>query len=83
MRVRLKIRNKERCGNMKVFETTYSIGGIATGGFFKSIVVAHRQENVKGLLNEQHGEDANLYVEESDIDVYVYQHEQVLTTISA
>lgn len=69
---------------MKVFEATYAMGCIATGGFFKSLVVARRQENVKGLLNEPHGEDvSSLNVEETDIESYIYQHEQVLTTISA
>ncbi|MBM7715363.1 hypothetical protein JOC94_002350 [Bacillus thermophilus] len=69
---------------MKVFEAIYSMGGIATGGFFRSLVVAHTQKNVRGLLNEQHDEDvSNLRIEESDIDASVYPHEQVLTTIFA
>lgn len=69
---------------MKAFEATYGMGGIATGGFFKSLVIAHKQENVRGLLNEQHGEDiSNLQVEESDIDSGIYSKEAVLTTISA
>lgn len=69
---------------MKAFEATYCMGVVTTGGFFKSLVVTHKKENVRGLLNEQHDEDVfNLRVEESDIDTSIYPHEQVLTTIFA
>ena len=69
---------------MKVYEATYSMGGIATGGFFKSLVVVRKKANVKGLLTEAHGKDiSNLSVVLSDVDAYVYDKEKVLTTISA
>lgn len=67
---------------MKVFEVIYSMGGIAIGGFFKSIVVTHDSRNIKGLLNEVHEEEVlDLYVEESEYTSDC-KHEQVLTTIN-
>jgi hypothetical protein len=65
---------------MKTFVATYSMGGIATGGFFKSIVAAYKKENVKGLLNEMQGEDvSNLYIEIRN-NKSTCKFEQVLAT---
>lgn len=78
------INQKNYVNSFKVYRTTYTMGGIATGGFFESLVVASRKENIKGLLNETHDESvSNLKIEESDIDPSFYRYEEVLTTVFA
>ncbi|GIO36903.1 hypothetical protein J41TS12_17640 [Paenibacillus antibioticophila] len=42
---------------MTVYEAIYGMGGIATGGYFKSLVAADSKENVTGLLCEEHDEE--------------------------
>jgi hypothetical protein len=67
---------------MRVYEVTYSMGCIATGGFFRSSVAARKPENIKGLLTETHGDEIyNLWIRETTNSSYEY--EQVLTTVGA
>lgn len=69
---------------MNIYVVTYSMGGIATGGFFKSSVIARKPENIKGLLSETHGEDiSNLFIRETETANSTYENEQVLTTVDA
>lgn len=64
---------------MRLYEATYSMGCIATGGYFKSLVVADQTGDVKRVLNETHDEDvSNLHVAAGESTEHTY--EQVLTT---
>lgn len=66
---------------MQDFEVTYSMGCIATGGFFRSMVAARQIENIKGLLTEAHGEEiCNLWVRKSSDSNQEY--EEVMTTVN-
>lgn len=68
---------------MLKYEAQYSMGGIATGGYFKSEVVANKAANVKGLLTETHGEEiTNLYIEIVERSSN-YKRERVISTINA
>ncbi len=69
---------------MKVFEATYAMGDIATGGYFKSFVVANEKSEVKRLLNETLSEDVSGLVGVGTEGCYVLsKHAQVLTTSRA
>lgn len=52
---------------MKVFNAIYGMGGIATGGYYESLVAADKKDNVAGLLCEEHDEEVLMSsVEETD-----------------
>lgn len=80
--IRYKMRHSE-VKVMKEFEALYSMGGIAYGGYFKSVVVAHNASNVKGLLNETHGEEVKICCIEETKNSSDCKHEQVVSTIEA
>lgn len=65
---------------MRIYEAIYGMGGMATGGYFKSLVAADSKENVAGLLCEEHDEEVLITsVDETD-KKSEYTHEHVLTT---
>ncbi|WP_059050798.1 hypothetical protein [Paenibacillus senegalimassiliensis] len=65
---------------MNVYEAIYGMGGIATGGYFKSLVSAYSKANVAGLLCEEHDEEVLIssVIETDQVPADAY--ERVYTT---
>lgn len=71
---------------MKTFEAVYAMGNhtsIVTGGYFKSLVAADREENVSAILHETHDEEISVLsvVEMNEAQVSEIEHESTLWTI--
>ncbi|PAD72821.1 hypothetical protein [Paenibacillus campinasensis] len=65
---------------MKCFEVFYGMGGIATGGYFKSLIVAASEENIEAMLCEEHGEDVLITKVNETSQTNGYDHDQILST---
>ncbi|MGC6589096.1 hypothetical protein ACPV3A_29645 [Paenibacillus sp. Dod16] len=65
---------------MKVFETIYGMGGIETGGYFRSLIAADSEESITGLLCEEHDEEVLISTVKETSQTTEYEHECVLST---
>ncbi|OMF76658.1 hypothetical protein [Paenibacillus glucanolyticus] len=65
---------------MKVFEAIYGMGGIETGGYFRSLIAANNEENITGLLCEEHDEEVLITRVKETSQTTEYQYERVFST---